>query len=209
MYGLIYVFLVGVSSLEAGIKIMGQDTQESLFSAAGNPVAALCIGILGTVLVQSSSASTSVIVGLVASTAQLERGGGSFGDGAWVTGDCRMRLLPESVWSARTGSIQFSSIKRKRLGMETDPIDNIEIGSVEDFILQFALRTARADIVNYTIENCDLRGPELTQIIRKRTWSRVTYVDCVLDERAKQHVEGTGGIVISTVESSDTDETIL
>ena len=67
--GLIYFFLVGVSSLEAGIKIMGEDTQERLFSAASNPIAALCIGILGTVLVQSSSASTSVIVGLVASGA--------------------------------------------------------------------------------------------------------------------------------------------
>jgi sodium-dependent phosphate cotransporter len=67
--GLIYIFLVGVSSLEAGIKIMGEDTQEKLFSAASNPLAALCIGILGTVLVQSSSASTSVIVGLVASGA--------------------------------------------------------------------------------------------------------------------------------------------
>lgn len=67
--GLIYFFLIGVSSLEAGIKIMGADTQERLFSAASNPFAALCIGILGTVLVQSSSASTSVIVGLVASGA--------------------------------------------------------------------------------------------------------------------------------------------
>lgn len=66
---LIYIFLVGVSSLETGIKIMGEDTQERLFSAASNPIAALCIGILGTVLVQSSSASTSVIVGLVASGA--------------------------------------------------------------------------------------------------------------------------------------------
>lgn len=69
VFGLIYFFLVGVSSLESGIKIMGADTQESLFSAASNPLAALCIGILGTVLVQSSSASTSVIVGLVASGA--------------------------------------------------------------------------------------------------------------------------------------------
>ena len=69
VFVLIYIFLVGVSSLEAGIKIMGEDTQESLFSAASNPIAALCIGILGTVLVQSSSASTSVIVGLVASGA--------------------------------------------------------------------------------------------------------------------------------------------
>ncbi len=67
--GLIYLFLVGVSSLEAGIKIMGADTQERLFSAVTNPIAGLCVGILGTVLVQSSSASTSVIVGLVASGA--------------------------------------------------------------------------------------------------------------------------------------------
>ena len=65
--GLIYVFLVGVSSLEAGIRFLGEDTQERLFSGATNPIAALCIGILGTVLVQSSSASTSIIVGLVAS----------------------------------------------------------------------------------------------------------------------------------------------
>jgi sodium-dependent phosphate cotransporter len=62
----IYLFLVGVSSIEKGIKIMGEDTQERLFSSVSNPIAALCIGILGTVLVQSSSASTSVIVGLVA-----------------------------------------------------------------------------------------------------------------------------------------------
>lgn len=67
--GLIYFFLVGVSSLEAGIKIMGADTQDRLFSTVTNPIAGLCIGILGTVLVQSSSASTSVIVGLVASGA--------------------------------------------------------------------------------------------------------------------------------------------
>ena len=66
---LIYIFLVGVSSLEAGIKVMGADTQEQLFSAVTNPIAGLCIGVLGTVLVQSSSASTSVIVGLVASQA--------------------------------------------------------------------------------------------------------------------------------------------
>jgi len=67
--GLIYFFLVGVSSLESGIKIMGEDTQERLFSTASNPIAALCIGVLGTILVQSSSASTSVIVGLVATGA--------------------------------------------------------------------------------------------------------------------------------------------
>jgi solute carrier family 34 (sodium-dependent phosphate cotransporter) len=67
--GLIYFFLVGVSSLEAGIKVMGADTQERLFANVDHPLAGLFVGILGTVLVQSSSASTSVIVGLVASGA--------------------------------------------------------------------------------------------------------------------------------------------
>lgn len=66
---LIYIFLVGVSALEGGIKVMGADTQERLFSNVTNPIAGLFVGILGTVLVQSSSASTSVIVGLVASGA--------------------------------------------------------------------------------------------------------------------------------------------
>ena len=66
---LVYVFLVGVSSLEAGISAMGGDVQEDLFSRVTNPVAGLCVGILATVLVQSSSATTSVIVGLVASGA--------------------------------------------------------------------------------------------------------------------------------------------
>ena len=65
--GLIYLFLVGVSSLESGIKLLGADIQESLFSSVSNPLAGLFVGLLGTVLVQSSSASTSVIVGLVAS----------------------------------------------------------------------------------------------------------------------------------------------
>jgi len=64
--GFIYLFLVGVSTLEKGIKLLGEDAQERLFESVSNPIAGLCVGILGTVLVQSSSASTSVIVGLVA-----------------------------------------------------------------------------------------------------------------------------------------------
>ncbi len=69
VFCLIYVFLVGVSLLESGIKVMGADTQEQLFEGVTHPLAGLFVGILGTVLVQSSSASTSVIVGLVASGA--------------------------------------------------------------------------------------------------------------------------------------------
>ncbi|MEM8708587.1 MAG: Na/Pi symporter [Actinomycetota bacterium] len=69
VFALIYIFLVGVSTLESGIKVMGADTQASLFESVDNPIAGLFVGILGTVLVQSSSASTSVVVGLVASGA--------------------------------------------------------------------------------------------------------------------------------------------
>lgn len=65
----ITAFLSGVASLETGIKILGADAQEALFSTVSNPLAGLFVGILATVLVQSSSASTSIIVGLVASGA--------------------------------------------------------------------------------------------------------------------------------------------
>ncbi len=67
--GLIYSFLVGVGSLETGINLLGADVHETLFSTVTNPLAGLFVGILGTVMVQSSSASTSLIVGLVASGA--------------------------------------------------------------------------------------------------------------------------------------------
>jgi len=62
---LLYLFLVGVSSLEAGIKALGADFQEGLLERVDHPVAGLFAGILATVLVQSSSVSTSTIVGLV------------------------------------------------------------------------------------------------------------------------------------------------
>ncbi len=66
---LIYIFLLGVTCLEQGIGAMSGDVHEQLFSRVSNPVAALFVGMLATVLVQSSSATTSIIVGLVASGA--------------------------------------------------------------------------------------------------------------------------------------------
>lgn len=63
--GLLYVFLVGVKSLEAGIESFGGDFSDRLFENVANPVAGLLAGILATVLVQSSSVTTSTIVGLV------------------------------------------------------------------------------------------------------------------------------------------------
>jgi solute carrier family 34 (sodium-dependent phosphate cotransporter) len=64
---LLYLFLIGVSLLESGIATLGSDVTDSLFDRVTNPIAGLCVGILVTVLVQSSSVSTSTIVGLVGS----------------------------------------------------------------------------------------------------------------------------------------------
>ncbi|MFA5565006.1 MAG: Na/Pi symporter [Acidimicrobiia bacterium] len=64
---LIYGFLIGVSVLQAGMGALGGDTQTQLLERVTNPLAAFSVGILVTVLMQSSSATSSVIVGLVAS----------------------------------------------------------------------------------------------------------------------------------------------
>jgi sodium-dependent phosphate cotransporter len=61
----LYIFLVGVSMLEAGIKSFGAGFQDVLLSNVDHPIAGLSAGILATVLVQSSSVSTATIVGLV------------------------------------------------------------------------------------------------------------------------------------------------
>jgi solute carrier family 34 (sodium-dependent phosphate cotransporter) len=63
--GLLFLFLVGVGLLEDGIGAMGSDVQEKLFESVSNPFAGLFVGILATVLAQSSSVTTSTIVGLV------------------------------------------------------------------------------------------------------------------------------------------------
>ena len=64
--GLLYLFLVGVKLLEAGIKGVSGEAEASLFEGITNPITALAVGILATVLVQSSSVTTSTIVALVA-----------------------------------------------------------------------------------------------------------------------------------------------
>ena len=64
---LLYLFLTGVELLSGGFKTMGAGFVDGLFEGVSNPLGGLFVGLLATVLVQSSSVSTSVIVGLVAS----------------------------------------------------------------------------------------------------------------------------------------------
>ena len=61
----LYAFLVGVGLLESGIAALGEGFADGLLRRVANPLSGLFAGILLTVLVQSSSVSTSTIVGLV------------------------------------------------------------------------------------------------------------------------------------------------
>lgn len=63
----LYLFLVAIKLLETGIKTLGEEYTDQLFESVSNPFAGLLVGILATVLVQSSSVTTSTIVGLVGS----------------------------------------------------------------------------------------------------------------------------------------------
>jgi len=60
-------FLVAIQCMGGSIKLMGKETSEGLFQGVSNPFAGLAVGILATVLVQSSSTTTSMIVALVGS----------------------------------------------------------------------------------------------------------------------------------------------
>ena len=65
---LLFVFLLGVQGLGEGFKLLGRDLLGAFFAATENPFIALMVGILATTLVQSSSVTTSMIVGLVAAS---------------------------------------------------------------------------------------------------------------------------------------------
>jgi solute carrier family 34 (sodium-dependent phosphate cotransporter) len=63
---LLYLFLVGVNGLGGGFKLLGRDLLDTFFAATANPFVGLMVGILATTLVQSSSVTTALLVGLVA-----------------------------------------------------------------------------------------------------------------------------------------------
>ncbi len=63
---LLYIFLLGVNGLGDGFKSLGKGAIETFFQATENPFISLMVGILATTLVQSSSVTTALIVGLVA-----------------------------------------------------------------------------------------------------------------------------------------------
>jgi len=63
---LLYIFLVGITCLSDGVKGLGKGVMDQYLGADMNPMLGLLVGILATTLVQSSSVTTSLIVGVVA-----------------------------------------------------------------------------------------------------------------------------------------------
>ena len=63
----VYVFLAAINLFELAAQVCGKELAISLAEGLKNPFAGLAVGILATVLVQSSSVTTSIIVGLVGS----------------------------------------------------------------------------------------------------------------------------------------------
>ena len=65
LLALLSVFLLAVDLLGDGIAQLGSDFTDELFRGLDNPVVGLSVGILATVLAQSSSVTTATVVGLV------------------------------------------------------------------------------------------------------------------------------------------------
>ncbi len=63
----LYLFLVGIAGMSSAIKRMGSEFAETVLTTTSDPFIALFIGIFATVLFQSSSTTTSLIVGMVSS----------------------------------------------------------------------------------------------------------------------------------------------
>ena len=61
----IWVFLLVLSIMGTGFSLLGGKDSAKMFDVVDNPISGVMIGILATVLVQSSSTTTSIIISLV------------------------------------------------------------------------------------------------------------------------------------------------
>lgn len=67
VFSLLFIFLVGVKGLSTSLGLLGGGLADGLLTLSKAPILALLTGMLTTVLIQSSSATSSIIVGLVSS----------------------------------------------------------------------------------------------------------------------------------------------
>jgi sodium-dependent phosphate cotransporter len=61
----LYLFLFSIDLMGASLKMFGKGFAESLITTTSNPFVGLFIGILATSIIQSSSSTTSIVVGMV------------------------------------------------------------------------------------------------------------------------------------------------
>ena len=76
IFAILYLFLLSIGMIGAGFKGLGRGFAEELMSGDAAPLVGLFIGILATSLIQSSSTTTSLVVGMVAA--------GTFGEDPYV-----------------------------------------------------------------------------------------------------------------------------
>jgi len=66
---LLYFFFVSIELMSSAFKMAGHGFAEQLIHTVSNPVAGLLLGFVATGIIQSSSTTTTIVVGLVASGA--------------------------------------------------------------------------------------------------------------------------------------------
>jgi sodium-dependent phosphate cotransporter len=71
---LLYIFLLSIALFGAAFKLVGKEFSQHLIATTSNPVVGLMIGLLATSLIQSSSSTTSIVVGMVAGGALTVQG---------------------------------------------------------------------------------------------------------------------------------------
>jgi sodium-dependent phosphate cotransporter len=65
LLGFLYLFIFSLELMGTSLKMFGKGFAESLIHTTTNPVVGLFIGILATSIIQSSSSTTSIVVGMV------------------------------------------------------------------------------------------------------------------------------------------------
>ncbi|MEA1997345.1 MAG: Na/Pi symporter, partial [Gemmatimonadota bacterium] len=65
----LYLFLLSIQLMGSAFKFFGKGFAENLLKTTSSPLAGLFIGLLATSLMQSSSTTTSIVVGLVSAGA--------------------------------------------------------------------------------------------------------------------------------------------
>ena len=67
----LYTFIVGITAMGSAFKLFGKGFAESMLNTTSSPFVGLFIGILATAIVQSSSTTTTLVVGMVAGSIRM------------------------------------------------------------------------------------------------------------------------------------------